>query len=188
MIITILAEPRTGSTNLAYWFRLNKEFTVLIEPYNPYTYDYKKGKKLSEWEYDTPHLLIKEIYTIDTDLNDLITKSDKIIILYRENKKEQSESWAAANSTNNWTESWRPNDRVKYHMNDTKIDYFYNLVHGFNINYISNEKYFKISYEELYYNNGLKKIIDYLNLDCVKNENFPFGQKYRIDSAPNKLI
>ena len=186
MIITILAEPRSGSTNLAYWFRLNKEFTVLIEPYNPNTYDYKKGSKLSEWEYSTSHLLIKEIYTVEADLNDLITKSDKIIILYRENKKEQAESWSAANYTNNWTRAWRTN-HIKYNDN-VKIGYFYKLVNGFKSNYILNEKYFKISYEELYYNNGLQKIIDYLSLDCVKNENFPFGQKYRIDSAPDKLI
>jgi hypothetical protein len=186
MIITILAEPRSGSTNLAYWFRLNNQFTVLIEPYNPKTYDYKKGKKLSEWEYNTPHLLIKEIYTVNADLNDLITKSDKIIILYRENKKEQAESWTAANYTNNWIHPWTTN-QINYN-GDIKIDYFYNLVNGFKSNYVSNENYFKISYEELYYNNGLQKIIDYLDLDCVKNENFPFGQKYRIDSAPNKLI
>jgi LPS sulfotransferase NodH len=188
MIITILAEPRTGSTNLAYWFRLNKEFTVLIEPYNPYAYDYKKEKKLNEWEYNTPHLLIKEIYTVLGDFNDLIVNSDKVIILHRENKKEQSESWIHANSTNNWSNSWRVNDMIKYNHNNIKIDYFNNLVDGFNSNYVSNENYFKISYEELYYNNGLRKMIDYLNLDCVKNENFPFGQRYRIDSAPNKLI
>jgi hypothetical protein len=186
MIITILAEPRTGSTNLAKWFRLNKEFTVLIEPYNPQAYDYKKEKKLSEWRYSTAHLLIKEIYTVTKNFNDLIANSDKVIILYRENKKEQVESWLAANYTNNWTEEWHTNQI--YYSDSVRIDYFYNLVNGFKSNYILNENYFKISYEELYYNNGLQKIIDYLDLDCVKNENFPFGQKYRIDSTPNKLI
>ncbi len=29
MVITILAEPRTGSTNLADWFNFNNDFTVL---------------------------------------------------------------------------------------------------------------------------------------------------------------
>jgi LPS sulfotransferase NodH len=188
MVITIIAEPRTGSTNLGKWFLTNKEFTVLFEPLNKTSTNYKKGESVNEWKYNTNHFLIKEIYTPDICLTELIQFSDKIIILYRENKKEQSESWVMANSTDNWTESWRPNDKIKYHANNTKIDYFYNLVDGFNTNYVSNENYFKISYEELYYNDGLNKIIDYLNLDCVKNVNFPFGQKYRIDSAPNKLI
>jgi ribosomal protein L15 len=31
MIITILAEYRSGSTNLAKWFGLNSDFTVLVE-------------------------------------------------------------------------------------------------------------------------------------------------------------
>ena len=70
----------------------------------------------------------------------------------------------------------------------TRTDYFYNLVSGFNSNYVSNENYFKISYEELYYGKGLQEIINYLNLDCVKNESFPYGKKYRIDLVRNKLI
>ena len=69
-----------------------------------------------------------------------------------------------------------------------RTDYFYNLVSGFNSNYVSNENYFKISYEELYYGKGLQEIINYLNLDCVKNESFPYGKKYRIDLVRNKLI
>lgn len=32
MVITIIAEPRTGSTNLGKWFLAKKEFTVLFEP------------------------------------------------------------------------------------------------------------------------------------------------------------
>lgn len=47
---------------------------------------------------------------------------------------------------------------------------------------------FKISYEELYYNNGFQKIVDYINLDCVKHKNFPHGQKYRIDVNKKKSI
>ena len=35
MIITILAEPRSGSTNLTNWFYFNKNFTTLFEPENP---------------------------------------------------------------------------------------------------------------------------------------------------------
>ena len=186
MKVLILAEPRSGSTNLARWFRLNKEFTVLIEPYNANAFDYKKNSSAYSWEYTTDHLLIKEIYTPDIDLKELIKFSDKIIILYRENKKEQIESWLAAKYTKNWTEEWDTN-QIRY--NDSiRTDYFYNLVSGFNSNYVSNENYFKISYEELYYGKGLQEIINYLNLDCVKNESFPYGKKYRIDLVRNKLI
>jgi hypothetical protein len=186
MKIVILAEPRSGSTNLGKWFKLNKEFTVLLEPYNRNAFDYKKDSPVHDWEYNTKHLLIKEIYTPDKDFKSLIKFSDKIIVLYRENKEEQFESWLAANYTNNWTEEWYTN-QVK-HTDNSRKDYFYNLVSGFKSNYILNENYFQMSYEELYYSNGLQRIVNYLNLDCVKNENFPYGKKYRIDLVRSKLI
>jgi hypothetical protein len=185
MIITILAEPRSGSTNLGRWFKLNKEFTVLLEPYNRNAFDYKKDSPIYDWEYTTNHLLIKEIYWPDKDLKALIKFSDKIIVLYRENKEEQLESWLTAHYTDNWTGEWYPS-QIKH--SNSRIDYFYSLINGFASNYVLNENYFRISYEELYYNNGLQKIIDYLNLDCVKNENFPYGKKYRVDLIRSKLI
>jgi hypothetical protein len=83
MVITILAEPRSGSTNLANWFKSNKNFTVLQEPLNKNGMSYKKDIPVDKWFYDTSHLLIKEIYTPDKNLKELIQFSDKIIILYR---------------------------------------------------------------------------------------------------------
>jgi hypothetical protein len=32
MVVTILAEPRSGSTNLTNWFYHNKDFTTLFNP------------------------------------------------------------------------------------------------------------------------------------------------------------
>lgn len=187
MTITILAEPRSGSTNLANWFTLYKNFTVLKEPLNKDSINYKKGEPISEWTYDTEHFLIKEIYVPGTDLTELIDISDKVILLYRENYIEQLESWLVAVETKNWLLKW-----VKHHVKVTdqqnKENFFKSLKDGFRDEYLSNFSFFKISYEELYYNNGFQKIIDYLNLDSIKNENFPYGQRYRISSVPNKLI
>jgi hypothetical protein len=55
---------------------------------------------------------------------------------------------------------------------------------------VDNPNYFKISYEELYYNNGFQKILDYLNVNGLENKNFPYGKKYRIFINQNskKLI
>jgi hypothetical protein len=186
VVITILAEPRSGSTNLANWFKLYKKFTVLKEPLNKESIDYKKGEPIGEWMYDTEHFLIKEIYLPNTDLTELINLSDKIILLYRENDIEQLESWLQSVETKNWLFEWVTN-RVKITNQESKKNYFYSLKDGFKNEYLNNN-FFKISYEELYYNDGLQKIIDYIDLDCVKNENFPYGSKYRIDTVPNKLI
>ena len=45
MVITILAEPRSGSTNLADWFKSNKDFTILQEPLNKHGKSYKKNHR-----------------------------------------------------------------------------------------------------------------------------------------------
>lgn len=187
MIITILAEPRSGSTNLANWFAVHKNFTTLREPLNKESIDYKKGEPIKEWIYDTEHFLVKEIYLPGVDLTELINMSDKIILLYRENYIEQLESWLVAVETKNWLLGW-----VKHHVKVTdqqnKENYFRSLKDGFKNEYLDSSSFFKISYEELYYNNGFQKVIEYLNLDCIKNENFPYGKKYRINTTPNKLI
>lgn len=187
MTITILAEPRSGSTNLANWFTLYKNFTVLSEPLNKNSRYYKKEEPIREWTYNTEHFLIKEIYLPGSDLTELIDVSDKVILLYRENGIEQLESWLVAVETKNWLLEW-----VKHHVKVTdqqnKENYFKSLKDGFRDEYLDNTNFFKISYEELYYKSGFQKVLDYLDLPDLENKNFPYGQRYRISSVPNKLI
>jgi hypothetical protein len=185
MILTILAEPRSGSTNLANWFKLYKKFTVLKEPLNKESIDYKKGEPIGEWMYDTEHFLIKEIFRPDVDFSELIEISDKVIILYRENISEQTESWLNANKTNNWDKAWVFKENL---IKDEDASYFNQIKNGLKENYL-NKDYFNISYEELYYNDGFQRILDYLNMDELKNKNFPYGRRYRINvDKGNTLI
>jgi hypothetical protein len=190
MVITILAEPRSGSTNLANWFRGHKKFTILQEPLNigmKKFNEYKGDTSPKEWKYNTPYLVIKEIYLPNADLTELIGISDKIILLYRENDIQQLESWLVANETKKWISPWVINS-IKISNQQDKENYFYSLKNGFKNEYLNDSNLFKISYEELYYNNGLQKILDYLNIDCLKNENFPYGSKYRVERNIKSLI
>jgi hypothetical protein len=187
MVITILAEPRSGSTNLANWFTLYKNFTVSSEPLNENSWDYKKGQPIKEWTCDTEHFLIKEIYLPGVSLTELIGISDKIILLYRENGIEQLESWLVAVETKNWLLEWAKH-HVKITDQQNKENYFKSLKDGFKNEYLNDTNYFSISYEELYYRNGFQKVLDYLNLPDLENKNFPYGQKYRINLVPNKLL
>jgi hypothetical protein len=188
MVILILAEPRSGSTNLANWFNSNKNFTVLQEPLNKNGLNFKEKVPPHQWEYDTDYLLIKEIYTPTTNLEELINLADKVILLYRDNVKEQLESWLVAISTNQWSSEWVSN-RVVINNKDYKVGYFNKLKSGFKNDYLNNPKFFKISYEELYSGDGIEKVIDYLNIDSVENKDFPYGKRYRINiNKPNTLI
>ena len=107
MVITIITEPRSGGTNLANWFINKKDFTILYEPItSPDKIWYKHGVSPKLWSYKTQHILIKETYDIKTNFSELIEISDKLIILYRENITEQTESWLNASKTNNWDKAW----------------------------------------------------------------------------------
>jgi hypothetical protein len=191
MIITILAEPRSGSTNLALWFRLQKNFTVFLEPLNPNMAafgEYKNDVSPKLWEYDTPHLLIKEICNNDRkDIPELIEISDKVVLLYREDKLRQMESWLNASESGKWYVKWKPNS-VNITNKKDKIHYFNDMMESFKTDYLDNDSFFKISYEELYYNSGFERLLNYLNINDLDELAFPHGERLRIDTKPNKLI
>ena len=185
MIITILAEPRTGSNHLASWFGKIDTFTTFYEPLNvgmkSYN-EYKGDTPPSTWKYDTKHLLVKEIYGADVmKLKELISISDKLILLYRENVELQEESLKMAVYTGNWNTKWVYTAKMIQRLSHLNIDWYTNLKLNFKSEYLDNDSYFKISYEELYYNNGLQRIVDYIDLPEVQNIGFPHGKKYRID-------
>lgn len=185
MIITIIAEPRSGSTNLANWFLNKKEFTILYEPItNPNMEWYQNGTSPKFWKYDTSNIIIKETYYPDIDFSELIQISDKVIILYRENEKEQIESWLNANKTKNWDKEWVFKEEL---IKELDYSFFIQIKNRIKKEYLD-KNYFKISYEELYYNNGFQKVVDYINLDYIKNENFPYGKKYRINVTKTKTL
>ena len=194
MVITILAEPRSGSTNLTNWFYHNKQFTTLFNPdvppesRSPLTVKwYQNNVPPKDYIYKTPHLCIKEDFYQNKDYSEFIEISDKVICLYRENETEQIESWINAKRTNNWSDKWRfSKNNFKTDINE--VIFFKQLKQSFVERYLSDSNFFKISYEELYYNNGFQKIVDYVDLECVKNEKFPIGKKYRINTVVDKLI
>jgi hypothetical protein len=181
MIITILCEPRSGSTNLINWFYHNKNFSILFTPSDPESKSYI-NKKPSEYRYITKYLLIKEECHPHKNFDELFSISDKIILLYRENMQDQIESWVNAKSTNNWDKQWVPT-LIK---NGDEESYFEELKKNFKRNFLDKE-YFKISYEELYYQNGFQKILDYLDINELQNKNFPYGVKYRVDVNKSKI-
>jgi hypothetical protein len=181
MIITILCEPRSGSTNLTNWFYFNKNFTTLFIPSNPKSKWYRPVSP-KDYKYNTQHLLIKEDYYHHKNFDELIDISNKLILLYRENVDEQIESWCNATLTNNWDRPW-VSKNIK-NINETQ--FFIELKNSFKKEYLDKE-YFKISYEELYYRNGFQKILDYLGINELENKDFPYGQKYRVDANKPKI-
>lgn len=181
MIITILAEPRSGSTNLANWFCSKQDFTVLFEPMTNSKMKWFKGSTPpSEWKYSTEHLLVKEILGNGLHFNELISISDKVILLYRENEREQLDSWINATIENNWGDQWVYSSL----KNEKEEKSFKEVKRVFKEHYLAKD-YFRVSYEELYYGSGFKRVLEYLSIEGLENIGFPYGKKYRINLETN---
>lgn len=188
MIVTLISEPRTGSNSLVRWFKNTNLFDVLILPsFNESTY-YQKNKTPKEYEYEKQHLIIKEeLHTGLTNLDELLSISNFVIFLYRENFKEQLESWVIANRTKNWHKKWVYNHE-KFSLSDDEFTFFENIKNDFNRKFLNNEKNFIISYEELYYNNGIERIKSYVKIPELYDSMFPVNEKYRIDIDKRNII
>lgn len=191
MKISIICEPRSGSQNLFKWFYLHENFTCYFKTGET---RYEKPKNINNFsdglkeihnntKYNTEHLIIKEDYYVGSNLNYLIENSDKVIYLYRKNKKEQIESWINATKTNNFFAPWN----FKIIQDDSTYNYFSDLKNEFNDKFINNIN-FIITYEELYYNNGIDKIIQYLDIDSLDKSKWPVGEKYRTDLPITSLL
>jgi hypothetical protein len=191
MKIALICEPRSGSQNLFKWLYLQESFTCFFKTGENH---YEKPKNIDNFSnglkeiyndciYDTKHLAIKEDYYVGSDMNSLIKNSDKVIYLYRENEKEQIESWVNAKKTNNFFTSWKfrnINDSYEY-------QYFLDLKKGFKNNFI-NDTNFIITYEELYYGDKIDKIIEYLGIENINKSTWPLGKKYRVDLEIKSII
>jgi len=189
MVITIMAEPRSGSTSLGNWFYTQKHFTTLFEPITGKMMRwYQKGECPTKWKYYTKHLCVKEIYQPGVDYSKLLSISDKIIILYRENSDEQLASYNNATSTGNWHTHWK-HTPTKIVNNPIITNRFESIKQGMREHYINNPNYFTTSYEKLYNGNGFSDLLNYLKIEDLSDIPFPYGFKYRVDdNLSEKLI
>lgn len=191
MLITIIAEPRSGSTNLHYWFKKSGiNFISVFEPYNKISEDFKTDKRFDlSWMKSSKNYIINEkFYPECGDLNQLINVSDKVLCLYRENSVEQIESFVVANVTNNWLGEYNGNDKIIKNIDrlySDKQEYFLKLKKDFK-DFIDLHNLKSFSYEDLYYRGKIKELKEYLELDITIP--FPYGKKYRIDSKTTRLI
>lgn len=185
MIITILAEPRTGSSNLLYWFGCNSNYTIVFEPITNPTFLKKKSSKnltytdlnnIDSYEYNTPHLVIKEIANITEYHKTIIHNSDKIIVLFREDYEKQLESFMLAYNTDNWFGQYMYNNKQIVTQEQSALNKSKEEIE------VYKSKYFSISYEDLYYRGKIKELLDYIGDSDLSSIPFPYGKKYRLDT------
>jgi len=175
--ILIISEPRTGSSNLIKWFKLDDRFTIFRHELNINKINIQK-----DYKYNTDFLLVLVYYNGKDDLNEYINYFDKIICLYRENNKLQLESYVNSVSTFNWESNY-----LYKKMFLPKEELFLkNLKKRFKENFL--KKYFSISYEELYNDKNVNKLINFIGIESCFLDKFPIGKKYRVDKTDVNLI
>lgn len=182
MIITILSEPRSGSTNLLFWFGQYNECTVLLEPTTNSEYKKYSDKEViindinnfNTWKYLTKHLVIKEICEPNKNYKSILQHSDKVIILFRENYVEQKESWLMSINTKKWGGEYFLDESLLLDNNDNYLIEIKREIEKY-----KDPNNFVISYEELYFRNGIKKLINYIGIEELNKNKFPYGEKYR---------
>jgi len=185
MRILIYALPRTGSNNLTHYIANSLHYREIIEPYNERRFWDRDITEFDIWERD--NVVVKMIigqggYWYE----DIKLKFDKTVILYRENIKEQAESYAHAANSVDWhiPYVYTPGNisEEDYQKAYTKI--------GSRVDELKNIDAFQVSYENLYLS-GIDK--DRLDKHIgITNKSFRFmldsRNKYRRDSIERKTL
>lgn len=219
MKILILATPRSGSTsltNLIYSHLKQLKYTLFIEPFNSNFYNSYKNKGF-DFETTYPlekfkNLLVKTLLLSDNNeypkksfdniesyLEWCITFFDKIIILDRKNKLQQSESFAFNEIMfRTYGIDWHV--PKKYDISVIDKNYLETMINRYEessklLKDLSNKNNIPIFYYEDIFLNNTGKINDLfcsLNLECNNQEysNYLIQKlgKVRMDNNKNKLI
>jgi hypothetical protein len=179
MKICILATGRCGSTSLYSCIKehLNDEYTFLEEPFDRYETT-KKGLTI---DFNTPNVLIKTLIGQVPNIEDglsfyqfIYETFDKVIILDRKNKLEQTESFVF-HTTNNVKD--RHNRKRIYYLNSIPKHIMDKWNRNLNeaselLKILSKEYSSKIYYyEDIFVNKNeqaINEIFNYLDLTPIK--------------------
>jgi hypothetical protein len=176
MIILLIAEIRSGSTNLAKWLKESlPDFQLLNEPYNPKSSHFIGDSKI---DVTKNYIISEKFFNNQFLLNDLIAISDFVICLYREDVVSQTQSYIVADVTNNWYDEYTDeviSKNIDLEFSDKKNS-FIKLKEDFQ-SFISDSELKAFTYEELYYGGKITELKNYLNIQS--NISFPYGKKYR---------
>jgi len=181
-VITLICQPRTGSTNLANWFCKKRQINAPYDSYveyepltNPTTPHYNLN--ILEKEVDRKYLIIKEVFWPEHDFTDLIACSDKVVVLSRTDFEAQGQSFMQASATGNWGTfwAWSPEYYNRRTLNKLEI-----LREEFKHQFLD-KGHFEITYEELYMDRNIERLLEYLEWSYLDSSDWPFSKKYRTE-------
>jgi transcriptional regulator of heat shock response len=195
MKILILYTPRSGTNSIAeYFLKQNPNYKYFNQPFSPYVEPGIKKVSYNECiKYN--NILIKNDITsfklLKINKEKIINDFDKVLLISRKNKIEQSISFMIAKNNKNFL------DKTKRKYNFAEVDKeiieegeeafkrFENMLYEFKD--ISFRFFY---YEDLFYGN-FNELFDYLNIKYVKddfenilNKNNKYNIGYTLDGNP----
>ena len=195
MRILVISEARTGGTTLMDYLEIVfLGYKIVTEPYTNLK-DWIETNDITnvDWYKKRDNVIVKEIYKEEYDFKNFIDSSDKIICVYRNNWYEQVKSVLYAEVGDKFLHNYNIKD-VNKHITDRMIYDRYiktnrKLKKSF-INFIESNNFLSVSYEDLYYEDGIDIIKKYLNIESETT--FPPIKKYLknidgIEYKPNNI-
>lgn len=199
MKIILLALPRTGSTSITnYILETHREIVTIVEPFillhkEPILY----SKLISH-----SNIFIKTMFADNPpDFQELTHKDfirklnkdfDKVVCLFRKNKKEHIESYVQAELTNKWVNQYKYSSKSPTLFNTLKSRIEVKESEMIEVSdELGLQKYY---YEDLYLSGNNSNMKEFLNNIGIRydetfyQKHLDISKKYRIDTAPNKLI
>lgn len=192
-MISILCTSRSGSTNLSNFISKSLDLPLVVSPFRGNT------KSLSDLEPNKVYkLMIQQKPEIYEDLyvygKEVIEKSDRVVLLDRKDKMEQSESLA-------FRIGKYGHDHTYYHKKEPYNDIDYELVmecyehystHTMVINRLSKEYNIPVwLYEDVFFNKqSLRKLCDYMSVDIeddLYHQYMTSKNKERVDFIDNVI-
>jgi hypothetical protein len=192
MIYTIIAEPRSGGVSLMNWIEKSlPEFTIAQEPWFNENDLWITGEDVSEvdWIKKYNNICIREIYKPTRDFTNLINISDKVLCLYRDNWEEQVRSSLYQENNGSYMDTYDEEDvmnEVTSEMIKHRYVYYFKEHKDKFKQFIKENNFVSISYENLFYGDDVDIIKKHFNFD--NNIEFPLNKRHlKRDGVPVEL-
>jgi hypothetical protein len=171
MVYTLLAEPRSGGTDLMDWFgAVLSGFTIAQEPYlrnSLNLFSHTEDVTDVKWIDEHKNVFIREIFERQRDFTNLINRSDKVFCLYRKNWYAQTKSKLFVQHHDEYKRIYTKKEMDELVSHDMVVNH-YQMEFSKDKNafqdFIKSHNLMCVSYEDLYYQNDIQKVIDFLNL------------------------
>jgi hypothetical protein len=180
MRILVYSTQRCGSTAVMDWISKELDLTPVFEPFIPCSEeDYRRYN--NNWRNDLgafnrlKHIVAKvihynldELIHVDNIESEFFSKFDKVVVLYRENIRDQSESLLIASKRKISFGEYNLKKEL-LELNPDHIEETSGILLEQTESMLSYNNCFKISYEDIFIRKDYSKLIEYLGIKEPKH-------------------